>query len=218
MKDSQSYGPIILVEGIIGSGKSTLSKHLAKYLGYRCIQEPVDHVYLGKYYQDPERWGFPMQMDLMHKRYALQQLAIHEALAETEYKGSVLDRGLIGDRVFCKLLAKAGYVSDIEWDTYQRAFNIMSSSLTPPSKLVYLDVKPEVALERIRTRAREIEDEDGGLMSIDYLIELYAEYNNLLNEITSQKFFWCQGIKIVRIPWNDAEYDLNKVIEALNNA
>jgi len=59
-----SYGPIIWIEGGIGAGKTTLTEKMAKALNLRAIYEPVEgNPYLARFYEEPKRWAFPMQIE-----------------------------------------------------------------------------------------------------------------------------------------------------------
>lgn len=185
---------ILWIEGIIGAGKTTLTRHLSKQLGLRPLYEPVDsNPYLGPFYEDPKRWAFPMQIELLHRRYALQKIASFE---HTQYAGAILDRGLPGDRVFARMLTESGEISDLEWGTYERCYDIMCCSLMPPSLMLFLDVSPEVAMERIIKRDRKCET-----VSIDYLKSLHEGYMSLLDEIESGIPHWAKGIRVMRLPW-----------------
>lgn len=193
------YGPVIWVEGIIGAGKSTLTTELSDKLNLRPIMEPVEtNPYLGRFYEDPKRWAFPMQIELLHRRYALQQLAAYEALGEGGYAGAILDRGLPGDRVFARLHTLQGNMSDLEWGTYERAYSIMTCSLIPPSVLVFLDTEPAVAYDRVQKRARGAESG----MSLEYLQQLRRGYLDLLVEIESGGHAWSRGMDVIRLAWN----------------
>ena len=204
--------PVVWVEGIIGSGKSTLTYTLAKALDLRALMEPVDsNPYLEKFYEDPKRHAFPMQIDLLHRRYAMQKLAAFEATTEGGHRGAILDRGLPGDRVFAKLHRNAGNMSQLEWETYERAYMIMSCSLIPPSLLIYLDVEPEIALRRIQTRARDAESG----MDLEYLRSLRAGYLDLLVEIEAGKHAWSRGMTVTRVAWNTDHQSAGPIISDL---
>lgn len=207
--------PVIWVEGIIGCGKTTLTKLIAETFNFRAIYEPVNLELLEMFYKDQNRWAFAMQIDLLHRRYALQKLGSFESITGT---GIVIDRGLPGDRVFAKMLRKSNKIHAIEWAIYERAFTIMSNSLIPPSLVVYMDVSPEVALERIETRNRKAER--GGLIPLTYLKDLQKGYFNLLEEIKSEKPAWSRGMRVIELPWNTQEETVSsnqKVIEIIRN-
>lgn len=207
-------GPVIWVEGIIGCGKTTLTQKLAQALGLRPIFEPVDsNPYLARFYEDPKRWAFPMQIELLHRRYNMQQLAVREATLGGEYAGAVLDRGMPGDRVFCKLHMLAGNMSELEWDTYQLAYEVMACSLVPPSLLLFLDVEPEVALERVRARAREAEV----TVDLEYLNDLRKGYLDLMAEIESGEHVWSRGMGVKRLAWNTDYLPTEHLVDGLRH-
>lgn len=204
-------GPVIWVEGIIGAGKSTLASVLAKHLGIRAFHEPVEsNPYLERFYKDPKRWAFPMQMHLMHDRYAMQKEA---AYASTRGNGAILDRGMPGDRVFCKLHMLAGNIDELEWQTYEKAYEVMACSLTAPSLLIFLDVEPDVALERVKVRARGAESG----ISLKYLQDLRKGYLDLMCEVESGVHSWSKGMEVKRLPWNIDHQPVQPLVNALRD-
>lgn len=209
-----TYGPILWVEGIIGAGKTTLTDRLAKALSLRPIFEPVDsNPYLAKFYQDPARWAFPMQIELLHRRYAMQKLAAYEATMAGGYNGAILDRGLPGDRVFARLHMLAGNIDKLEWDTYERAYDTMTCSLIPPSLLIFLDVQPDVALERVRERARSAEVS----IDLDYLKKLRKGYLDLMVEIESGEHAWSRGMDVMSLAWNSDHQPIDALVDKLKH-
>jgi deoxyadenosine/deoxycytidine kinase len=204
-------GPVIWVEGIIGAGKTTFTKQLAEELKLRPIFEPVDdNPLLGRFYEDPKKYAFPMQLWLMAKRHAMQQLCAWEA-RHGEYDGAVIDRGLPGDRVFCKLHVDAGNIEPEFWDVYEYFYDTMSLNLPVPSLLVFLDAEPEVAHERMVGRGRSAEDG----VPLDYLIKLRRGYLDLLVEIESHAHSWSRGMQVMRVPWNVDNQDPTPIISEI---
>ena len=62
----------IAIAGNIGSGKTTLTKMLAKRYGWKANFEPVDNnPYLADYYKDMERWSFNLQIYFLDKRFMM---------------------------------------------------------------------------------------------------------------------------------------------------
>jgi deoxyadenosine/deoxycytidine kinase len=206
-------GPLIWVEGLIGAGKSSVTEQLAGALNARPLYEPVGtNPFLDKFYKEPEKYAFAMQIYLLHVRYNLQNLAAGEALLG---KGAIMDRGLPGDRVFCKMHIQEKNIEPELWTVYEMAFIIMSSSLRPPSLLVYLDVSPETALRRVRSRGRGCE-EDG--VTLDYLRKLQAGYEELLAEINSGEHAWSRGIQVLRYDWDQDFLPFGDLLTAVKDA
>lgn len=202
-------GAVVWVEGIIGAGKTTLADKLAKTLGYRTFHEPVNgNPYLKQFYENPKSCAFAMQMHLMHVRFAMQKEAAYGA---TRGIGSVLDRGMPGDRVFCKLHMLAGNITELEWKTYEMAYEVMACSLNPPSLLIFLDVEPEVALERVKTRARGVESG----ITLKYLQDLRKGYLDLMCEVESGVHPWSRGMEIRRLPWNIDHQPIEPLVASL---
>lgn len=201
------FKPILWIEGNIGAGKSTFVKELAKFLGYRPFFELADrNPYLKLFYEDFKRWAFPMQIHLMQRRYAQHQQAAYESLSNSDWNGCIIDRGLPGDRVFAEAHFDDGNIHELEWETYQEFYELMTRTLTPPSVLIYLDATPKVCYERARgetnSRNREsetpMEDDD----FYKYLVSLEKYYFRLLEEIRVGDHTWSNGIRVRKLDWN----------------
>lgn len=82
----------ISIAGLIGAGKTTLATALSKTLGLPVHFEPVtDNVYLEDFYKDMKRYGFPLQIYLLNKRFRQQQQIVWEG------RGGVQDRTIYED-------------------------------------------------------------------------------------------------------------------------
>jgi deoxyadenosine/deoxycytidine kinase len=204
---------MIWVEGIIGAGKTTFCRVVAEQLPLRVLEEPVeDNPYLERFYLSPKRWAFPMQIDLLYRRYVVQKLAAYESIGEGGYCGALIDRGMPGDRVFARLHYEADNMSYLEWQTYERIYKTLACSLLPPSILIFLHVDPRTAFDRVRARNRPAE----GAVDLDYLERLHAGYLEMLAEIRSGVHPWGRGVEIWKVDWNQAGVD-GALIEALRD-
>jgi len=201
---TMKFRPLVWVEGLLGVGKSTFSKEISRRLGLRLIEEPVgngegeENPYLEKFYKDPKKYAFGMQMFLLHKRYAMQQLASFEATGVGGYNGAILDRSLSGDRVFAKLHRDSGNIDQLDWETYEMAYSVMARTLLPPTLLIFLDTQPETAYERMQRRNRSAE----AGVPLEYLKKLQVGYLDLLREADQGLLPWGHAVKVCRIAWD----------------
>lgn len=190
-----SSGVVVWVEGLIGAGKSTLTAEISKRLGLRAVYEPVDdNPFLARSYSDPRRWVFPMQVFLLNRRWAMHRLAAAEAAVG---RGAVVDRGLPGDRVFMAMHVEEGNVDADMWRTYNELYEQMVLGTPTPSLLLYLDVGPKQAHERMVKRARGAE----AGVSLRYLVQLHDHYQRMLDDVSSGRHPWSRGMVVHRLPW-----------------
>jgi deoxyadenosine kinase len=95
-------------------------------------------------------------------------------------KGGVQDRTIYEDSVFARMLRDSGYMDERDYNTYIELFKNMSNFMKKPNIIVHLDVKPQEALDRIRTRSRGCETG----ISVEYLTALYNAYETFIAEIS----------------------------------
>lgn len=97
------------ISGLIGAGKSTLAAALAERLNLPVHYEPVaDNEYLAMFYKDMKKYAFPMQIYLLNKRFAQQQMIIWQG------KGAVQDRTIFEDCIFAKMLRDSGFMEELD--------------------------------------------------------------------------------------------------------
>ena len=159
------------IAGVVGVGKSSLTKILEDE-GYKVFKEPVfDNPLLDKFYYNKERYAFPLQIFFLNKRFEMCKEA-------ATYKDSVMDRSIVEDTIFAKMLRDSGDMDVYEYNIYKELFNNMIEHVTPPDKMVYLKVSPEEAIRRINKRGREYEVTN----DTDYWYRLNQDYNNFFYE------------------------------------
>ena len=143
----------VLMAGNIGSGKTSLTRLLGDKLGWQTAYESViDNPYLADFYADMRQWAFHLQIYFLGKR-SLQ----HRELAEAP-NSAISDRSIYEDaHIFARALNQMGNMTDREFDSYLRLYEVVVTSLPKPDLLIYLKAPVPVLLQRIRIRGRAIE-------------------------------------------------------------
>ena len=219
---SESFPRFIVISGLIGVGKSTFTTTLAEHLGYEPFYEPVeDNPYLELFYREPNKYAYPMQEWLKHRRFAAYQTAAW-GIRSGRWKGVVMDRSIHEDTVFAEINAKLGTIDELNWKTYLQGFQDFQIFCPEPDVYVYLDASPEKCHERVLARARPAEQKTGFLSNPDdahvgiplgYLRTLYQGYQDWLKEIAPRiptvKLDWEQ-FKDVDTAWKWVETQISK--------
>lgn len=144
---------LILVAGNIGSGKTSLTERIGQRLGWHTAYESVaDNPYLPNFYADMHQWSFHLQV------YFLGHRAQQHIDMAADPRSAIIDRSIYEDAyIFARALNAMGNLSELDYHTYRRLFELVVHTLPAPSLLVYLKAPVPVLMERIRRRARNIE-------------------------------------------------------------
>lgn len=170
----------IAVAGNIGSGKTTLTRLLAKHYGWEAHYEDVDeNPYLHDFYDDMQRWSFNLQIYFLNSRFN-QILDIHK-------KGNTViqDRTIYEDAyIFAPNLHSMGLMSTRDFENYFTLFNLMSSLIQPPDLVLYLRASVPTLVSQIQNRGRKYEDN----IRLDYLRRLNERYEAWIEAYNMGKF------------------------------
>lgn len=144
---------LIIVAGNIGVGKTSLAERLSERLGWRSAFESVaDNPYLADFYADMRQWSFHLQIFFLGHR-AQQYLDM-----ANDSQSVIFDRTIYEDAyIFARALHHMDNVSERDYQSYRRVFDLITSQLPPPDLLIYLKAPVDVLMKRIRSRARSIE-------------------------------------------------------------
>ncbi len=174
------------IAGMIGAGKSTLAKALGDHLNLPVYYEPVqDNAYLADFYRDTKRYSFATQIYLLNRRFQQHQEIIWRG------GGGVQDRTIYEDAVFARMLVQLELMDERDYENYLSLFRHMSNFMCRPNLIVYLDVKPERSMERIKMRSRDVETG----ISLEYLNALYQGYEEFVTDIS-------RTIPVVRVDYD----------------
>lgn len=220
---------VIVLGGMIGLGKTSVSELLGRALNLPVYYEKVDgNRVLKRFYtvskeeSEAERLTFLLQLEFLVSRFNAIKSII---------KGGrgVLDSSIFEDVYFAKRNLEYGKrlgenrISDLEFSIYKSIFDEMLEETSVYSKvygkktpdlMVYLKGSFETVMRRIRLRGRDFEQDDS---LIDYYRFLWEGYDNWgYNEYKASKVITIDmdNIDIVNRK-EDADYVVNLVKEEL---
>lgn len=168
---------VIVLAGMIGAGKSTITELIANDLGSQAFYEHVDdNRILEKFYKDPKRWAFSLQIFFLNTRFR----SIKEALT---HQNNVLDRSIYEDALFTKINYEEGNMSAAEMELYTDLLENMMEELKgmpkkAPDLLIYLRGSLDTHLDRIKKRGRSYEQIEGNPGLLDYYKHLHSRYDD----------------------------------------
>ncbi|NNE47107.1 MAG: deoxynucleoside kinase [Rhodothermales bacterium] len=163
MFESMRY---IVIEGVIGVGKTSLARILAqKFKAMLVLEEFEQNPFLERFYGDRPRWAFQTQLSFLASRFRQQQLLMKPDLFHSFV---VADYAFDKDRIFAHL-----NLDGDERQLYETMFKLMQSSTPVPDLVVYLQSTPQRLMSNIRLRARSFEK----TMDPEYITSLNDAYN-----------------------------------------
>ncbi len=160
--------PVVIIEGQIGVGKTTMGEILQERFGtplFRELTNPDTLALLDRFYADKPRWAFTLQIHFLNERFRMIKEIFRTG-------GGSLDRSIFGDRIFAQMLNADGDMSDEEYRTYSTLLDNMLEHAQDPRLLIYLHCRVDTALARIRKRNRGLESD----IPRDYLENLNRRY------------------------------------------
>ncbi|TGB10364.1 deoxynucleoside kinase [Limosilactobacillus reuteri] len=192
---------MITMSGIIGSGKSSMTKILAEQLGTEPFYEPVtDNPVLEDFYKGNEEvarkreegdmeatnpFAFVLQVFFVNKRFDLIKKAMQN-------NNNVLDRSIFEDAIFMKMNADMGNTTEAEYEIYKKLLDNMmeeyplfSPGKKAPDLMVMIDVSYETMIKRIKKRGREYEQIENDPSLVNYyktLLEYYEDWKHIYDK------------------------------------
>lgn len=194
----QSYG-VCVIEGNIGVGKSTLCEKLVKVTNGEGVYEldEKNNPFLEKYYKDPQRWAFAMQINLLSSRYRSHMMAQSKVMYDRK-TWCFMDRSYFGDACFARVQQELGLWTTEEYEAYFKLHKDMQNHIYYPTAAIFLNCDVENCIRRINKRMSEKAGRVcESTIKPDYLLALDKEINELKKELKKR------GVTIVEYDWND---------------
>lgn len=195
----------IAIEGNIGSGKTSLALKISEDFKGKCVLERfADNPFLPLFYEDKERYSFPLEMSFLADRY--QQLSDDVAQHDLFANFTVADYYVIKSLIFSKIT-----LQNEEYALYKRLFKMMYKELVKPDLYVYLYQTEDRLLENIKKRGRDYEQN----IEAGYLAQIQQGYADF---IRSQKDLKIKVIDVTDLDFVNNQEDYLKVLEQISEA
>ncbi len=157
----------IAIEGVIGAGKTTLSKMLSRELKAELLlDDAMSNPFLDDFYKNPKRYAFSVQLFYLLTRYQQQQsLMVRDLFAQK----IIADYTFARDKIFASV-----NLSKRELILYEKLVPLLSAEIPKPDLTIYLQTSTPVLLDRIKKRNVSIEK----TIDADYIERLNQAFNN----------------------------------------
>jgi 2-amino-4-hydroxy-6-hydroxymethyldihydropteridine diphosphokinase len=166
---SEKYN-YIAIEGNIGAGKTSLAKMIAEDFNAKMVLERfADNPFLPKFYEDKDRYAFPLEMSFLADRY--QQLSDDLAQFDLFKNFIVSDYYIFKSLIFAQVTLQKD-----EYFLYRKMFDIMYKEISKPDLYIYLYQKTPRLLENIKKRGRDYEQN----IAPEYLDKIHNGYASFI--------------------------------------
>lgn len=140
----------IVIEGVIGAGKTTLARMLAdRFDGHLVLEEFEQNPFLDRFYEDPARWSFQTQLAFLASRFRQQKDLFGRDLFR---QVTIADYTFDKDRIFAHL-----NLDGDELRLYETLYTLMEPATPRPDLVVYLQSSVDRLMENIAQRGRSYE-------------------------------------------------------------
>ncbi len=195
----------IAIAGNIGSGKTTLTRSLAKHFGWEPHYEDVEsNPYLHSFYEDMQRWSFNLQIYFLNSRFR-QIVDIRKGT-----KTVIQDRTIYEDaHIFAPNLHSMNLMATRDFENYSALFELISSFIQAPDLLIYLRSTVPNLVNQIQKRGRVYEES----IRLDYLKSLNERYEAWISKYNLGKLLI---VDVDEVKFGENAKDLGLVIERIN--
>lgn len=160
--------PFIVVEGPIGSGKTTLARMLSEKFSTQLLSEKAEeNPFLARFYQDPKRYALQTQIFFLFQR--ARQIADISQI-DMFSQPITADFFLEKDPLFARL-----NLNDEEYALYHQIYHHLQLESPKPDLVIYLQTPTATLSDRIAERNIDYES-NMPPQYIERLSNAYSEY------------------------------------------
>ncbi len=165
----------LVIEGNIGAGKTTLSKMIAEENNAQLVLEQfADNPFLPKFYNDQERYSFPLELSFLADRYY--------QIKKQVFNPDLFHSLIVADYFFAKSAIFAqNTLKDDEYRLFRQIFDIVFESMPKPDLYVYLHADTNQLIKNIKSRGRDYEQN----ISSEYLEKIKNGYFGFFKQINT---------------------------------
>lgn len=165
----------IVIEGNIGSGKTTFCEMMQK--DHNCsliLEEFDDNPFLPLFYENPEKFAFTLELFFMTER--------HKQMSSVLSVRNMFDEFVLGDYFFLKTLLFAGKnLSSEEFRLFQKIFKVLDANFPQPDLVVYFHRDVDTLKQNIEMRGRSYEQN----ITKEYLKKVQDSYFDYFRNVLS---------------------------------
>lgn len=192
---------LIVVEGPIGVGKTSLVRRLVESLGCASLLERAEeNPFLEGFYRDPQAAAFPAQLHFLFQRSRqFEQLSQRDLFARRLVADFMLEK----DRLFAEM-----NLSRDELALYDEVYARLTMRAPTPDLVVYLQAPVDVLMARVRRRNRAIE----APITAEYLARLSETYARFFGRYEGAPVLVVDAAAINPV---DSEQDYRELLAAI---
>ena len=188
--------PYIVIEGPIGSGKTTLARKFADRFKVNVLLENAEaNPFLPKFYLDAQRYALPTQLFFLFQRSGqIRDLTQRDLFSQA----TIADFFLEKDPIFAQM-----NLNDEEFALYRQIYQHLQLQASKPDLVIYLQTPVDALVERVNHR--NVNYEQG--IPREYLARLANAYSDFFHQYEASPLLIVNNEKL-NTAENDAALDV----------
>ena len=140
----------VVVEGPVGSGKTSLAKRISEHVnGKLILEEPERNPFLENFYKDPRSNALPTELSFLFQRSKLlENINQEELFSSTNVTDFLFDK----DQIFIEM-----NLTQEEIELFNKVKDSLSVKPPEPDLVIYLQAPVDVLMTRINMRSTSID-------------------------------------------------------------